>query len=163
MANYNFKDDILLGEQGENTILEDLITLGAILVSKNTTNTHDLIININGKKVTYECKTDVFDDTGNMFIETSSRGKLSGINVTRADWFVTYFKNLNEIWYIKTERLKEILAADVHPKIEQGGDINSRTEGFLLNKNAYRDDFVIRNSITHTPIIRKWQKKYKQS
>jgi hypothetical protein len=162
MANYNFNKDIVIGEAGEQVVIDDLITLGATYDSNNKTNSHDVVVYFKGKSVSYECKTDVFDDTGNMFIETSCRGKDSGILVTTADWFVTYFKNLNEIWYIKTSKLKDILNNYEHTKATKSGDFNSNTEGYLLNKNMFRDEFIVRHSIKHTEIIKKWQKKYKK-
>ena len=159
MANYDFNKDILIGEQGEQTIIEDLISMGGIYESNNKTNTHDLIINYKGRNITYECKTDIFDDTGNMFIEMKCRNKDSGIAVTKAEWFVTYFKRLNEIWYIKTDKLKEILNTHEHRYIKNVGDKNSKTEGYLLNKNMFRSSFIVRDAIKHTRIIAKWEKK----
>jgi len=161
MANYNFNKDLVIGEEGEQVVIDDLISLGATYDSNNKTNTHDVIVSFNGNPVSYECKTDFFDDTGNMFIETNCRGKESGIMVTKAKWFVTYFKQLNEIWYIKTSKLKDILQNNEHKKATQSGDLGSNTEGYLLNKNMFRDDFIVRHSIKHTEIIKKWQKKYK--
>lgn len=163
MANYNFKKDIVLGEEGENVILKDLLSMGGTFDSDNKTNSHDLIVKFKNREYSYECKTDFFDDTGNMFIETHCRGKESGILVTKADWFVTYFKKNNEIWYIKTAKLKEILNGHEHKKTTQSGDANSETQGYLLNKNMFRNDFIVRDSVKHTQIIRKWQKKKNQS
>ena len=161
MANYNFQKDLVIGEEGEEVVIEDLVSMGATYDSNNKNNTHDVIVTFNDRKISYECKTDFFEDTGNMFIETSCRGKDSGIMVTKADWFVTYFKQLNEIWYIKTPKLKEILANHEHKKATESGDANSHTEGILLNKNMFRDDFIVRHSIKHIEIIKKCQKKYK--
>lgn len=163
MANYNFRKDIVIGEDGEQVMIDDLISMGATYDSSNKTNSHDVIINYKDKQISYECKTDVYDDTGNMIIETSCRGKDSGILVTKAEWFVTYFKKLNEIWYIRTSKLKEILATHVHEKRNNIGDAGSNTEGYLLNKNKFRDEFIVRDPIKHTEIIRKWQKKYKRN
>lgn len=160
MANYNFNKDLILGEAGEDIVIKDLISMGAVYDSNNKNNTHDIIVTFNNKKISYECKTDIFHDTGNMFIETNCRGKESGILVTNAKWFVTYFQKLNEIWYIKTEKLKEILNNYIHTISEQSGDAGSNTIGILLNKNMFRDEFIVRDSITHVEIIRKWQKKY---
>jgi len=161
MANYNFNKDLIIGEDGEQVVIDDLISLGATYESNNKTNSHDLIVLFKGKPISYECKTDVYDDTGNMFIETQCRGKASGISVTQAEWFVTYFKKLKEIWYIRTKELKEILSSHEHKQINQCGDKNSNTEGYLLNKNMYRDSFIVRHSVKHTLIITKWQKKHK--
>lgn len=160
---YNFKKDLIIGEEGEEVVIQDLISMGAEYDSNNKTNSHDVIVSFKGRKITYECKTDFFDDTGNMFIETSCRGKASGISVTKADWFVTYFKKLNEIWYIKTDKLKDILEKFEHRTATQSGDEGSDTEGILLNKNMFRDEFIVRHSIKHIEIIKKWQKKYKKN
>jgi hypothetical protein len=160
MANYNFNKDLVIGEAGEDIVIEDLVSMGAVYDSNNKNNTHDIIVTFKDEKISYECKTDVFHDTGNMFIETNCRGKESGILVTKAKWFVTYFKQLNEIWYIKTDKLKEILNNHEHVIAEQSGDVGSNTIGVLLNKNMFRDEFIVRNSKTHKEIIRKWQKKY---
>jgi hypothetical protein len=161
MANYNFNKDLVIGEEGEQVVIDDLVSMGATYDSNNKNNTHDVIVNFKNKKISYECKTDFFDDTGNMFIETSCRGKDSGIMVTKANWFVTYFKKLNEIWYIKTETLKEIMRTHEHKKVTDSGDANSNTQGILLNKNMFRDEFIVRDAIKHIEIIKKWQKKYK--
>jgi hypothetical protein len=34
-------------------------------------------------------------------VEFKCRGKASGIETSKAKWFVTYFKYLNEIWFFK--------------------------------------------------------------
>lgn len=162
MAHYNFKKDIEIGEDGEQVIINDLISLGASYNSSNKTNSHDIVVIHEDKEVSYECKTDIFDDTGNMFIETHCREKESGILVTKADWFVTYFKKLNEIWYIKTQDLKNILKNHEHNLVTKCGDANSDTKGYLINKNMFRDDFIIRDPIKRKTIIKKWQKKYKK-
>lgn len=162
MANYNFLDDLELGESGEQTIIKDLESLGANFVSDNKTNTHDLVFLHNDNIVTYECKTDIYDDTGYMFIETECRSKPSGITVTKADWFVTYYKRLDEIWYIKTDALRTLLENHEHRQVDQSGDKGSNTKGYLVNRNMFRDEFIVRDSRTHKSIIRKWQKKWKQ-
>lgn len=162
MANYNFRQDLVIGEAGEEILIKDLESMGAVYDSNNKNNTHDIIVIFKGKKISYECKTDIFDDTGNMFIETHCRGKESGVNVTKAEWFVMYFQQLKEIWYIKTDKLKEILANHEHKISEQSGDAGSNTIGVLLNKNMFRDEFIVRNPITHKEILYKWQKKYKK-
>ena len=158
MANYNFKQDINLGKQGESIVIQDLEFLGATYISSNDTYTHDFIIKFNNADISYECKTDIFQDTGNIFIETNCRGHESGILVTQADWFVTYFSKMNEIWYIKTKNLLKIIKENDHKMVENVGDHGSKTKGYLVNKNMFRKHFIVRNSITHKEIIPKWLK-----
>ena len=118
MANLDFKTDLKLGNDGEGVIINFLERKGCSYVDSNNDNKYDLKMITNGKETTYEIKTDVFIapiyDTGNIFIEYESRGKASGISVTQADWFVTYFKYLKEIWFIKSETLKQIISESIY-------------------------------------------------
>ena len=108
MANYNFNKDLAIGEKGEKDVLFDLESMGAKFIDDNKDNCYDLLVEKGGIQLKYEIKTDVYCfpqfDTGNMFIEFECRGKTSGIEVTKADWFVMHYKYLKEIWYIKNQR-----------------------------------------------------------
>ena len=91
MANYNFKEDIELGEQGEKVVIKDLERLNGKFINDNKDINYDLIMNMPSGEVSYEIKTDVYcfpdNDTGNIFIEYECRGKSSGINATKANFF----------------------------------------------------------------------------
>lgn len=148
MAEYNFNDDIIVGEEGEQVVLNDLIKKGGEFIKFNKDNKFDLLLSVKvPKKVKYEIKTDVFckpnNDTGNMFIEFECRGKQSGIEVTEADWFVMYYKYLNEIWYIKTEELKKLLYYNDFKITSFSGDEGSNTKGYLIPRNKYKKHFTI--------------------
>ena len=146
MANYKFSKDLIIGQKGEDIILEQLKLMGGRFVSRGDDNKHDLTLLYKDKLVTYECKTDLFPDTGNYFVETKCRNKLSGIYVTKADYFVTYFVKSNEIWFIKTDKLKSIVNnGDSHKKVFYAGDANSGTEAFLIKKWKYKKDFLVVN------------------
>jgi hypothetical protein len=122
MANLNFKKDLVLGNIGENVIIEFLISNGLTYLESNDDNRYDFIMLKDNVKTTYEVKTDVLCrptyDTGNMFVEFKCRGKASGIETSKAKWFVTYFKYLNEIWFITT-------------KMEE-------THGYLIKRNKFK-------------------------
>lgn len=153
MANYQFNKDIKIGEFGEDIVIKDLEQHGIFFVANNKDNKYDLLMQRNGIKVKYEVKTDVFCrpdlDTGNIFIEFESRGKLSGISVTEAKWFVTYFKHLKELWYIQTEDLKVLLDENDFKTIEFGGDEGSNTKGKLIPRYQFKDNFIVK----HVPRI----------
>lgn len=148
MANYQFDKDIIIGESGEQTVRQDLEKLGANFISDNKDNKFDLLMERNGNTISYEIKTDVYCsptyDTGNIFVEYECRGKKSGIEVSKADWFVTYFKNLNQIWYIKTEKLKELIKNNTLKEISFAGDAGSNTKGILVPRNKFKDYFIVR-------------------
>lgn len=148
MAEYNFNEDIILGEEGEQIVVRDLESIGGTLVSDNKDNKYDLIISKDGEEKTYEVKTDVFckphQDTGNMFIEFECRGKPSGIEVSEAEWFVMYFKHFDELWYIKNDSLKEIIKDNDFNVTEFSGDEGSNTKGYLIPRYQFKAKFNVR-------------------
>jgi hypothetical protein len=154
MANYNFKKDINIGEAGEAIVKLDLESIGGVFISDNKDNKYDLLMDMplrgesGYKKVSYEIKTDVFCkpylDTGNIFIEFECRGSDSGISVSEADWFVTYFQHFREIWYIKTDKLKKLIINNDFKKTELSGDLNSNTKGYLIPRYQFKKYFKVR-------------------
>jgi hypothetical protein len=154
MANYSFEKDIILGEEGEYTVRLDLESVGGRFIGDNKDNSHDLTMEMpirllpDYKLVSYEIKTDVFCrpdlDTGNIFIEFESRGKKSGISVTKAEWFVTYFKHFNEIWYIKSNKLRELISENKFKIHSDSGDLGSNTKGYLIPRYQFKKLFKVR-------------------
>lgn len=147
MANLNFKTDLKLGNDGESVIINFLESKGCTYVDSNNDNKYDLKMVTKGKETTYEIKTDVkiapVYDTGNIFIEYESRGKSSGISVTQADWFVTYFKYLKEIWFIKSKTLKELISEYKFPIFYDAGDVGSATHGYLIKRKDFKKYFHV--------------------
>ena len=148
MANYDFRSDLVLGNNGEDDVIKDLNSIGARLILKNNDNRFDFIMEVNNHKIKYEVKTDVYctpiRDTGNMFVEFECRNKPSGIMVTEAKWFVTFYRYLNEIWYIETEKLKTIFDNHDIIKTNDSGDLGSNTRGWLLPRNKFKKEFIVR-------------------
>jgi hypothetical protein len=147
MANLNFSKDLVLGQEGETVIREFLESKGCSFIEFNDDNKYDLKMNKNNEETTYEIKTDVLckpsKDTGNMFVEFYCREKPSGIETSEAKWFVTYFKHLNEAWFIKTEKLKELIQNNNFHVIKNGGDLNSNTHGYLINRKKFKEHFKV--------------------
>lgn len=148
MANYDFRKDLIEGEDGEKVVLSDLESLGGEYISDNKDNKYDLLIRKDNKELTYEIKTDVYckpnKDTGNMFIEFECRGKDSGVRVSQADWFVTYYKHFNELWYIKTTDLLNLVETEDMRMTSNSGDAGSNTRGYLLPRHKYKNHFKVR-------------------
>lgn len=155
MAHYNFNKDIIEGEEGEKLVIEHLKKLGATPIHQNKDNRYDVLVEKNGNQIKYEIKTDVFCepsfDRGNMFLEMECRGKYSGVVVTEADWFVTFFKHLKEIWYIKTDDLSKLIAEnnDNWHYATFAGDKGSNTKGWLMPRLKYKHNFMIFDSETY--------------
>lgn len=147
MAEYNFEKDLIVGLEGESKIIKLLENFGGKLISTCNNNKNDFTMSFNNEEILYEVKTDVLvkpkKDTGNIFIEFKSRGKESGISVTKAKWFVTYFKYLNEVWFIQTDKLKELINTNSFKFVTNAGDPGSFTHGYLIPRNKFSSYFKI--------------------
>ncbi|TXG84681.1 MAG: hypothetical protein E6R13_02810 [Spirochaetes bacterium] len=147
MANLDFRTDLKLGNEGEDAIIKFLESKGHKYLDSNYDNQYDIKMLTNGKETTYEVKTDVkcapLFDTGNLFIEFESRSKASGIAVTKAKWFVTYFKYLNELWFIKSEDLRKLIQDNNFPIFKDAGDIGSATHGYLIKRKTFKKYFHV--------------------
>ena len=147
MANLDFISDLKLGNDGEESIIKYLLDKGCEYVDSNNDNKYDLKMITKGVETTYEIKTDVkcapLFDTGNIFIEFESRGKASGISVTQADWFVTYFKYLKEAWFIKSDKLKKLINENDFQTFKDAGDVGSATHGYLIKRKDFKENFYV--------------------
>jgi hypothetical protein len=148
MAHYNFIDDIKEGNDGEFVVAKVLVKAGAKIIHVCADYKYDLKVSYKENIITYEIKTDVYvtpnNDSGNIFIEKESWGKLSGISVTKSDWFVTYFKYLNELWSIRTNDLKELIDNNKFTLTTNSGDANSGTRGYLIPRILFKKHFKIK-------------------
>ena len=162
MAEYKFTKDIVEGEQGEDFIIEYLSkSRNGQLIEKRKDHAWDFKMQFpSGDILTFESKTDVFcippkilngktingRDTGNIFVEFTSWGRETGINVTTADWFVYYYKFLGELWFIKVDELKKLIEENQF-KIGSGGDAGSDSAGYLIPRRLFRDKFLVRTDL----------------
>jgi len=144
---YVFAKDLIKGEAGEDKIVEFMVGLGFEFISRNNDNRYDAVMKFDETEYKYEYKTDMYcnptNDTGNLVVEIRSRGKDSGITVTQADYFVTYYPHLGEIWNIKTSDLKKLIE-DNNIRLKEGaGDPGSNTAFYLVNRATYRKHFKV--------------------
>jgi hypothetical protein len=140
---YNFRKDIKKGKLGETFIKNVLVYFGFNFIKFNDDNKYDLLMSYNGKEVKYEVKTDFLAETGNLFIEFECRGKDSGIHTSESDYYIFYFPTIKELWKIKTEKLKNIIKEQTFESREYCGDDNSKTKGYLIPRNKYKNLFVV--------------------
>ena len=143
---YNFKQDIQVGERGEDIIINHLISLGFSFLNKNHDYRYDYKMSYNNNIITYEQKTDIYPkNTGNLVVEFECRGKASGLSVTQADYFITYFAHFGEIWVIKTEDLKKLITYLKPHVMKNSGDKGSNTKLYRLKKSRIRKFFRVHN------------------
>jgi hypothetical protein len=149
-GSYNFKKDIILGEEGEEFIKEFLIKKGFVFISDNKNNNFDLIMSYKDREFKYEIKTDVLlskeNDTGNLVVEFESRNKPSGISITKADYFVYFIPKLGEIWNIRVDKLKKLINKNNFKKVV-GGDVGSNTKMYLIKRENFKNHFIVHNIV----------------
>jgi hypothetical protein len=144
---YNYDEDKKVAEQGENFVISHLESVGFKLVRKSVKNEDgehrdfDLLMSYNDREIMYEVKTDMYPDTGNLVVEFECRGTPSGISVTKADYFTTYFTKLGEIWNIKTKALKELIAENKLKSVPGGDD--KKAKMYLIPREKFKSHFKV--------------------
>jgi len=176
VGNYNFDKDLEFGNVGEEIVTKFLIKkydaklIGKSDVVEKTHKLFDLSFDFPSlKNVTYEVKTEdiyivpkkvlpngaIFPgrDSGNLFIEYMCYQKDSGIMVTKADWWAHVLVHINEIWFIKCEKLKSLLFESNFPKTIGGDTIDKngrpikkedRAHGYLIPRNKNKNHFIVK-------------------
>ena len=136
----NFKNDIIIGEEKELEILN--------IVGHFDNNAYKMegefkpydIVAPKLKK-TFEVKYDIGSKkTTNFFIEYECNGKPSGLQSTKADYWVICDEKGNN--FIKTEKLKEIVKSKGYKwkGIPVGGV--SEVKAFLIRKKFIRENKI---------------------
>lgn len=144
-------NDIKKNKIIEKEVIDYFNKRGLNVIKDNDDNKYDFLVEKNGIKKTYELKTDYYvsklNDTGNMFIEYESWGNPSGICSTKANWYVYYFYNLKQMWFIQTHILKFLIISNDIPTKENCGDAMSNTKGYLIPRNVkhIKEQFIIVN------------------
>lgn len=149
----NYKKDKDKGDKGEDFIIDFLESNGCRFIRKSYKNEEDneeeehkkfdFIMLYKQRFVKYEAKTDMYlPDRGNLVVEFEDRGKPSGIRVTEADYVITYFTHLGEIWNIKTDKLKALIAENNFKIKEDGGD-DGNTKMYKIPREKFRGHFKV--------------------
>lgn len=115
-----FIEDLKLGKEYELKALK-LFKYKSYVHSEGINKLYDLEIDtIDDEKVFVEVKSDrLAIKTGNVVIEYECNKKSSGINATKADYYVYFVIGSNIVYKIKTKTLKEICK---DCRIVMGGD-----------------------------------------
>lgn len=149
---YDFEKDLNFGEKGED-IIEKWLNKNGYHTKRNKDYKYDILCTKNNKSYRLEIKTDNFSYTGNIIFEYYSRNKLSGISTTQADFIITLFHDIKQLWIIKTENLKLLInhlknsytngiIDDSTFTIKSGGD-NQTSRLYVLNRKRLEYYFHI--------------------
>ena len=153
MGYYNFQKDVIFGDNGEEFICEYLQNKGLKLINTNKDYKYDLKMLKNNKEVKYEVKTDdkvsKITDTKNHFVEFECVNRYtrklrpSGISTSESDWYVFYYIHINEIWFIKTKTLRDLVKNNNFRIFYEAGDKENPTNGYLINRNDFKKYFHV--------------------
>ena len=143
MGNYDFEKDfkIALSTEQEAVSLLKLIYEKCTFIRFNDDYRYDIVMKIGAGLVTYEVKEDFMcEHTGNVSLEYESRGKLSGISVSEADYYIYKLHiSRTEIIFaiISSDILKEYIADKAFFRIVNGGDKGSNTLNYLFKYEKF--------------------------
>ena len=162
MTNYyeKFGNDLKDGQMGEVTLVQYFKKWhGAKLITYNNDILFDFVLDMDGKEVSFEVKSDRFEyfkgyKTGNIFVEVTHKGKPSGVMATSADYMAFFFPDDEECFIIQTEVLKEhlIYKQQLFSRRAFSGD-EGRVVGYVINRHENRDLFKVYNVPKHN----KWK------
>jgi len=134
----SFWSDLRKGNETEIKISFLYENNGYTRVEKRDDGKYDLLLQKDDIMKSFEVKTDFYvksDKDENIFVEYEYKNRPSGISTTEADWWVNYFYNLKEVWYITTEDLRNLIEEYTFLTTYQSGDDGSNTRGYLIPRN----------------------------
>ena len=145
-----FWRDLKLGKDIEKKISMLYEKEGYTQLQRSDDSRFDLVLQKDTQIKSFEIKTDLYcskeKDSGNIFVEYEYKGRPSGINVSEADWWVFYFLNLEELWFIQTDKLKSLIDEYTFLTTYQSGDDGSNTRGYLIPRNEpnIKNNFIMK-------------------
>ena len=134
----SFWSDLRKGNETEIKISFLYENNGYTRVEKRDDGKYDLLLQKDDIMKSFEVKTDFYVKSykdENIFVEFEYKNRPSGISTTEADWWVNYFYNLKEVWYITTEDLRNLIEEYTFLTTYQSGDDGSNTRGYLIPRN----------------------------
>jgi hypothetical protein len=133
--------DLKRGENGEKVIGEFFKRKGfSVKYNPNKNGDYDLMIKKGDKVISLEIKTDEYylkRKTNNMVFEVSCNGKPSGINSTKADYYIYYFPAEKLFYMAKISTIRNILPCCI---TTFGGDKNL-SKLYLVDRDEWVDYF----------------------
>jgi len=147
--------DLAQGNKGERVIAEyitDKRPTYKVAEYRNDKLYDFRITSSTESEITFEVKTDRYEHikgykTYNIFIEVSCSGRDSGIMSSEADYFVYYFPDFEEAYFIQSDKLRDFVRE--HNEDGDGIDWKSRSgdggrvEGVCIHRNYHKDIFNV--------------------
>jgi hypothetical protein len=110
MKDIDFVNCVAYGKVAEYKV-EELFLYDKIEYAPTKCAEYDVMLTMNDVDVFFEVKRDSrMDNTGNICIEYESNSKPSGIAVSKADYWVYFNHNMDEVYLIDTKYIRECIA-----------------------------------------------------
>jgi hypothetical protein len=147
MPNYDFNKDLPIARKTERQIANYLVEKGMTFVSECNNSDYDLLMKRpDGSNFTVEIKEDfTCERTGNVGVESESWGRLSGISVSKADYYLYKVHEPNgqkNMYLIRTSKLKKMIERNLWFREVVGGDPGSNSRNYLFKLNVVKDNFA---------------------
>jgi len=117
------------------------ISLTSKVLKYGDDNRFDILASFQNKTMTFEVKEDfTHAKTGNVGLEFSCRGKLSGISVSKAEYYIYKIHNADGtcgIYLFRTEVLKKMANDKLYFRIVNGGDVGSNSMNYLFKDYVF--------------------------
>ena len=144
-----WRGDLKWGEKWERIIGLYLYLNGISDIEYNNDSRFDIKGFKGSTPISFEVKSDKYRNTGNMALEISDAGKLSGISISEADMFIYNYTNISDkfvFWFfIPLIELKQLLKDEFDSlRIINGGD-NKESVMVLLPMAQYKKHFKVVN------------------
>jgi len=148
MAFYNFEKDLAVADGTEKEVAGLLEKHHkAKILDFEDTNKYDILACIKNKNYTFEVKEDFIGAiTGNVGLEFECRGKPSGIQVSKAHFYIykLHIGN-NKVIFVLHEigTIKDKITNKKYFRIVNGGDEGSNSMNYLFRRNVFLKDGYI--------------------
>ena len=147
--NEKFYTDLDKGEAGEDVIAKYFNNRGWRTKSNpNKNSDYDIILLKNNKIIRLEVKTDEYYKklrTNNMVFEVSCNGKPSGLNSSKAHYYVYYFPEEKMAYIASISKIKSIIGQCI---TVMGGD-KKASKLYLVDRTIWGEHFKIINIETN--------------
>ena len=150
--NYDFKKDVVIAEKTQIQIAKYLEKtqgmkfLDESSVAKGNHADYDIRMLTPGQReITIEIKEDfTCERTGNVGVEYECRGYPSGINRSKADFYMYKIHRPDSkvgLYVVQTSKLKQMIADELYFRTVVGGDPGSNSKCYLFKLDVIANNF----------------------
>lgn len=142
MANYNFTLDKIESDKTEHEIGSMLESYGFDVLDFGCDKRYDLFTRYGYTFYLFEIKEDfTCAHSGNIGLEFSCRGKISGINTSKADFYIYKVHNPTggiDYLLIKKSTLQKMINEHVYSRVIVSGDKDSNSKNYLFKYDDFK-------------------------